>query len=112
MSPKVADLGQHGPCPSCDGTKPFRMDDKNGDGHWICTHCTHGDGLDLVAKGQRPQPRSGSQRSGRRAATESGAATAAQARQKISRQTSTGGGRHGSVVACRLHDGAERVSYR
>lgn len=26
------------------------MDDKNGDGRWICTHCTHGDGLDLVAK--------------------------------------------------------------
>ncbi|HFF9490165.1 DUF927 domain-containing protein [Serratia marcescens] len=42
--------GQHGPCPSCGGTKPFRMDDKNGDGRWICTHCTHGDGLDLVAK--------------------------------------------------------------
>ena len=41
--------GQHGTCPKCGGTKPFRMDDKNGDGRWICTHCTHGDGLDLVA---------------------------------------------------------------
>lgn len=41
--------GQHGACPKCGGTKPFRFDDKNGDGRWYCNHCEHGDGLDLVA---------------------------------------------------------------
>lgn len=39
---------KHGPCPMCGGTKPFRFDDKDGRGTWICTHCGAGNGLDLA----------------------------------------------------------------
>jgi putative DNA primase/helicase len=40
--------GKHGPCPKCGGTDRFRFDDRDGRGTWICSHCQHGDGLDLV----------------------------------------------------------------
>lgn len=41
-------VNKHGPCPMCGGTKPFRFDDKDGRGSWICTHCGAGNGIDLV----------------------------------------------------------------
>src|SRR5690349_15805009 len=44
----VPDDGRHGPCPKCEGKDRFRMDDLEGRGTWICSHCGHGDGLDLV----------------------------------------------------------------
>jgi len=44
----VPDGGRHGPCPKCEGKDRFRMDDLEGRGTWICSHCGHGDGLDLV----------------------------------------------------------------
>lgn len=39
---------KHGPCPICGGTKPFRCDDKEGRGTWICNHCGSGNGFKLV----------------------------------------------------------------
>lgn len=44
----VPDGGRHGPCPKCEGKDRFRLDDLEGRGTWICSHCGHGDGLDLV----------------------------------------------------------------
>lgn len=41
---------KHGPCPICGGTKPFRCDDKQGKGTWICNHCDAGDGFSLIEK--------------------------------------------------------------
>lgn len=41
---------KHGPCPICGGTKPFRCDDKQGKGTWICNHCNAGDGFELIVK--------------------------------------------------------------
>lgn len=38
----------HGPCPMCGGNKPFRFDDKDGSGSFICNHCGAGDGISLV----------------------------------------------------------------
>ena len=40
---------EHGPCPICGGTKPFRFDDKL-NGSWICTRCGAGDGFTLLQK--------------------------------------------------------------
>lgn len=40
---------EHGPCPMCGGTRPFRFDDKL-NGNWICTHCGSGDGFVLLQK--------------------------------------------------------------
>lgn len=42
----VPDGGRHGPCPKCEGKDRFRMDDLEGRGTWICSHCGHGDSLD------------------------------------------------------------------
>lgn len=39
---------KHGPCPICGGNKPFRCDDKEGKGTWICNHCGSGNGFRLV----------------------------------------------------------------
>jgi len=39
---------KHGPCPACGGTKPFRFDDRDGRGTWICTHCGAGDAFALL----------------------------------------------------------------
>jgi len=41
-------VNRHGPCPVCGGTKPFRFDDKDGRGTFICTHHGAGDGFKLV----------------------------------------------------------------
>ena len=41
-------FNKHTPCPACGGTKPFRFDDKEGRGTFICTHCGSGDGLQLI----------------------------------------------------------------
>lgn len=48
-----ATKSKHGPCPICGGTKPFRFDDKEGRGTWICNHCGSGHGFKLIemAKG-------------------------------------------------------------
>lgn len=40
--------GKHTTCPMCGGVDRFRMDDKGGDGRWICNHCGAGDGLHLL----------------------------------------------------------------
>jgi len=39
---------RHGPCPMCRGKDRFRMDDKGGEGTWICNSCGAGDGIALV----------------------------------------------------------------
>jgi len=39
---------KHGPCPMCGGKDRFRMDDKQGEGTWICNQCGAGDGISLV----------------------------------------------------------------
>lgn len=39
---------KHGPCPMCGGEKPFRFDNKEGKGTFICTHCGAGDGMKLA----------------------------------------------------------------
>lgn len=39
---------KHGPCPVCGGTKPFRFDDRHGNGDHICTHHGAGDGFSLL----------------------------------------------------------------
>lgn len=39
---------RHGPCPMCGGKDRFRMDDKAGEGTWICNSCGAGDGIALV----------------------------------------------------------------
>lgn len=41
---------KHGPCPVCGGNDPFRFDDKEGRGTFICNRCGAGDGLDLVRR--------------------------------------------------------------
>ena len=46
----IAAINKHQPCPICGGTKPFRCDDKDGRGSWICTHCGAGDGFSLLQK--------------------------------------------------------------
>lgn len=38
----------HGPCPLCGGKDRFRMDDKDGQGTYICNQCGAGDGFELV----------------------------------------------------------------
>lgn len=40
--------GKHGPCPICNGKDRFRLDDKDGCGTWICSHCGAGDGYSLL----------------------------------------------------------------
>lgn len=47
---EVREDGKHGPCPMCGGERPFRMDDSDGRGTWICTHCGAGDGFRLLQK--------------------------------------------------------------
>ena len=45
--------GRHVDCPICQKpgkTKPFRFDDKDGTGSWICTYCGAGDGWGLLMK--------------------------------------------------------------
>ena len=45
--------GKHTGCPICgpgNNNHRFRMDDKDGDGTWICTQCGAGDGFALVMK--------------------------------------------------------------
>lgn len=44
----VPDNKRHGPCPMCGGKDRFRMDDKGGEGTWICNSCGAGDGIALV----------------------------------------------------------------
>lgn len=46
----LPEINKHGPCPVCGGKDRFRFDDKQGRGTWICNQCSHGDGLDLVAR--------------------------------------------------------------
>jgi putative DNA primase/helicase len=41
-------VNKHGPCPICDGTKPFRFDNKRGQGNHICSHHGAGDGFKLL----------------------------------------------------------------
>jgi len=38
----------HQPCPACGGNRPFRFDDQQGRGTFICTHCGSGDGFKLL----------------------------------------------------------------
>jgi len=47
---EVNGFNRHQYCHICGGTKPFRCDDRTGNGDWICTHCGAGDGLDLLMK--------------------------------------------------------------
>jgi len=45
--------GRHVDCPLCNKpgkSKPFRFDDKDGTGSWICTYCGAGDGWGLLMK--------------------------------------------------------------
>ena len=45
--------GRHCACPICgpgNNSHRFRMDDKEGRGTWICTHCNSGDGFSLIQK--------------------------------------------------------------
>ncbi|HEI6790667.1 TPA: DUF927 domain-containing protein [Yersinia enterocolitica] len=44
----VPENGKHGACPKCGGSDRFRFDDQEGRGTWICSQCSHGDGLDLI----------------------------------------------------------------
>ncbi|WP_207458638.1 toprim domain-containing protein [Azospirillum sp. SYSU D00513] len=47
--PAAALTGKHGPCPICQAGKDrFRFTDHQGTGAWICNHCGHGTGADLV----------------------------------------------------------------
>jgi putative DNA primase/helicase len=39
---------KHGPCPICGGKDRYRLDDKDGRGTWICSHCGSGDGFKLL----------------------------------------------------------------
>ncbi len=41
-------VNKHGPCPVCGGTKPFRFDNKRGQGNHICSHHGAGDGFKLL----------------------------------------------------------------
>jgi len=38
----------HGPCPMCGGTNPFRWDNAEGRGTYICNRCGAGDGMALA----------------------------------------------------------------
>lgn len=45
--------GRNRPCPMCGGRDRFRYSDKDGNGEWICSHCTEGkyeDGFTLLEK--------------------------------------------------------------
>jgi len=42
--------GEHGPCPLCGGADRFRMDNRDGEGTWICNQCGAGDGWELLQK--------------------------------------------------------------
>ena len=46
--PKESLRNQHTTCPSCDGAKKFRFDDKDGLGTWICNSCGAGYGFKLL----------------------------------------------------------------
>ncbi|CAK0742670.1 P4 alpha zinc-binding domain protein [uncultured Gammaproteobacteria bacterium] len=39
---------RNGPCPMCGGKDRWRWTDHQGSGAWICNHCGHGSGVDLV----------------------------------------------------------------
>jgi putative DNA primase/helicase len=44
---------KNGPCPLCGGRDRWRWRDTNGDGTWVCTHCSvtgGGDGISLVMR--------------------------------------------------------------
>lgn len=41
-------VNRHGPCPTCGGKKPFRFDDKGGEGTSYCTHCGARNGVQLL----------------------------------------------------------------
>ncbi|EGG9814454.1 hypothetical protein ID007_004315 [Salmonella enterica] len=54
---------RHGECPICGGTPDanrkkkgpsdrFRLDDKGGNGTWVCSRCGSGDAIDLICKSQ------------------------------------------------------------
>jgi putative DNA primase/helicase len=49
----VGESKHHGPCPVCGGTKPFRWDNLEDRGTWICNHCGAGDGWKLVQNVKR-----------------------------------------------------------
>lgn len=40
--------GKHTSCPMCGGKDRWRLDDKEGNGSWICSHCGAGDGFHLL----------------------------------------------------------------
>lgn len=40
--------GKHTSCPMCGGKDRFRLDNKDGAGTWICSHCGAGDGFHLL----------------------------------------------------------------
>jgi len=40
--------GKNGPCPMCGGKDRWRFMDTGGSGSWICNHCGHGGGVELV----------------------------------------------------------------
>jgi putative DNA primase/helicase len=42
--------GKHTACPLCGGKDRWRLDDKEGSGSWICSHCGAGDGFHLLQK--------------------------------------------------------------
>lgn len=42
--------GKHTACPLCGGKDRWRLDDKEGHGTWICSHCGAGDGFHLLQK--------------------------------------------------------------
>ena len=39
---------RNGPCPMCAGRDRWRWTDHQGTGAWICNHCGHGTGVDLI----------------------------------------------------------------
>jgi len=39
---------RNGPCPMCGGKDRWRWTDHQGTGAWICNHCGHGTGVDLL----------------------------------------------------------------
>ena len=42
--------GKHTGCPMCGGKDRWRWIDRQGSGDWICTHCGHGDGIELAKR--------------------------------------------------------------
>lgn len=41
---------KHGPCPFCGGDDRYRMDDKEGSGSFVCSHCGAGYGIEFLMR--------------------------------------------------------------